>query len=67
MKMSITVPDKLYERMDEYNKSMGVPKSTLVQMAVTQYLDSQKMLETLPDMFKEMKKLMEENKDATDQ
>lgn len=65
MKMSITVPDKLYERMDEYNKEVGVPKSTLIQMAVTQYLDGQKMLETLPDLMTELKKAIEE-KDAAE-
>lgn len=67
MKMTITIPDQLSERINDYNKATGVPKSTLVQIAVDQYLNTQKMMQSLPDMMMEMKKLMEENKNATDQ
>ena len=58
--MSITVPDQLYKRMDDYNKEIGVPKSTLIQMAVTQYLDGQKMLESLPSLMTELKNAIEQ-------
>lgn len=62
-RQTYTMPEELLETMDKYSEKTGVPKSTLVQMAVKQYLDSQKMLETMPDMLQEMKKLMEAAKE----
>lgn len=59
MKMTISIPDQLGERITEYNEKTGVPKSVLIQMAVTQYLDGQKMMETFPDMLQEMKKMIQ--------
>lgn len=62
MRMTVTLPDQLGERINEYKEQTGVPKGTLIQMAVTQYLDGQKMIESMPDFIQEMKKLVEENK-----
>ncbi len=57
--MTFTMPEELIARIDDYNNETGVPKSTLVQMAVTQYLDGQKLMKSMPEFMTEMKKVME--------
>lgn len=57
-KITVTVPEELDERMVKYAKETGLKKSALVQVAVRQYLDSQEMMKTMPDMVEQMKNIL---------
>lgn len=62
MRKTITIPEQLDKRIKDYNEKTGIPQSTIIQQAIAQYLDSQKFLDSFPEVLYEMKKMIEENK-----
>lgn len=46
-RFNVSCPSELSDRIDAYCKTTGIPRSSLVQIAITQYLDS---VELMPDL-----------------
>ncbi|MDR4288259.1 hypothetical protein FO526_35775, partial [Bacillus thuringiensis] len=54
------ISKKLNDWLDEYSKESGVPKSTLVHLALENYVNQKVMLEQMPKM-QQMLSMMFEN------
>ena len=62
MKMTISIPDELSDKLNQHNELTHLPKSTIIQIALNQYLQSQDLLSSIKDLkplIAEMKKLAE--------
>jgi len=60
MKMTITIPDELSDKLNQHNELTHLPKSTIIQIALNQYLQSQDLLSSIKDLkplLAEMKRL----------
>ena len=64
MTKTYSMPLTLIKRIDDYSAETSLSKSAVVQIAVRQYLDSQKLMETMPQMLQEMKRIVEDQKNA---
>ena len=51
IKINITVPDTLLEKMDDYAKANAMTRSGLIQLATSQYIQAQEMMPSLNNAF----------------
>lgn len=49
VRFNVTFPPEVLDRVDVYCRKTGIPRSSLLQIAVSQYLDS---VEAMPDVKK---------------
>ncbi|MEB9489744.1 hypothetical protein P4I82_32075, partial [Bacillus cereus] len=59
-RVNTRISKKLNDWLDEYSKESGVPKSTLVHLALENYVNQKVMLEQMPKM-QQMLSMMFEN------
>lgn len=57
MKLNITMNDDLYARMEEYASRNYYNKSTLISVALTDYLNSKQMITAIKDMSVAMQQI----------
>ena len=50
VRVNTRISKKLNDRLDEYSKESGVPKSTLIHLALENYVNQKIMLEQMPKM-----------------
>lgn len=60
VRVNTRISKKLNDWLDEYSKESGVPKSTLVHLALENYVNQKVMLEQMPKM-QQMLSMMFEN------
>ncbi|MED2151462.1 hypothetical protein P4V48_29880 [Bacillus thuringiensis] len=60
VRVNTRISKKLNDWLDEYSKESGVPKSTLVHLALENYVNQKIMLEQMPKM-QQMLSMMFEN------
>lgn len=60
VRVNTRISKKLNDWLDEYSKESGVPKSTLVHLALENYVNKKVMLEQMPKM-QQMLSMMFEN------
>ncbi|WP_144488567.1 ribbon-helix-helix domain-containing protein [Bacillus sp. ABP14] len=60
VRVNTRISKKLNDSLDEYSKESGVPKSTLVHLALENYVNQKVMLEQMPKM-QQMLSMMFEN------
>ena len=54
MKLSINLPEKLVNRIDDYANKHCLSRSAAISFAVADFLDGRQMLEKLPDFLEKM-------------
>lgn len=54
MKLSINLPEKLVDRIDDYANKHCLSRSAAISFAVADFLDGRQMLEKLPDFLEKM-------------
>ncbi|MDX5875341.1 hypothetical protein SIL71_29285 [Bacillus cereus group sp. BfR-BA-01344] len=59
VRVNTRISKKLNDWLDEYSKESGVPKSTLVHLALENYVNQKVMLEQMPKMQHMLSALME--------
>lgn len=60
VRVNTRISKKLNDWLDEYSKESGVPKSTLIHLALENYVNQKIMLEQMPKM-QQMLSMMFEN------
>lgn len=60
VRVNTRISKKLNDWLDEYSKESGVPKSTLIHLALENYVNQKVMLEQMPKM-QQMLSMMFEN------
>lgn len=59
VRVNTRISKKLNDWLDEYSKESGVPKSTLIHLALENYVNQKIMLEELPKMQRMFSVMME--------
>lgn len=54
MKLSINLPEKLVDRIDDYADKHCLSRSAAISFAVADFLDGRQMIEKLPDFLEKM-------------
>lgn len=57
VRKNITISDEVAEYFEKKSKETGVSQSALMALAISEYLDQKKALESVSSMIEEMKKL----------
>lgn len=57
VRKNITISDELAEYFEEKSKATGISQSALMVMAMTEYLDQKKAMDSLKDILEQIKKL----------
>lgn len=58
MKFNMSMDDDLFERVNEFSKTMHISRSSLISMSVQQYLDAQAKIPTLLNQIDELAVMM---------
>ena len=62
VRKNITLSDELAEYFEKKSRETGISQSALMVMAISEYLDQKKAMESLSDILNQMKKLENMNK-----
>lgn len=62
MKINITVPDELLERVDNYCEANYLKRSTVFQLGVAQLVNQREAVQALSSMAMTLRKIAEEGK-----
>lgn len=57
VRKNITLSDELADYFEKKSKETGISQSALMVMAISEYLDQKRALESLGDILAQMKKL----------
>lgn len=55
-RVNVGLTDEKYKFFKDKADKSGVPVSTVITMALDQYIDSQKVIDSLPDLLEQIKK-----------
>lgn len=66
MRININVPDDLVKKVDEKAKQMFVSRSAYISMAMSQKVQSDDLLDVLPEMRAKLNQLAESLQDKKD-
>jgi predicted transcriptional regulator len=62
MRYTITIPEQLEKRLSEFREEKPMPNSTIFQLALSQYLDTEQLLARLkeePQLIKQLRTIVE--------
>lgn len=54
-RVNITISDELKEYFEDWNKKTGIPQSSLMALAISEYVDQKKALNSIGSMMEQMK------------
>ncbi len=61
-KMTITIPDELLAKLNKLSEETYIPKSTLLQISLEQYIQSRDLIKDLPLILTKLSQLTEDKK-----
>ncbi|MDH2870567.1 MULTISPECIES: ribbon-helix-helix domain-containing protein [Bacillus cereus group] len=59
VRVNTRISSKMNDWLDNYSKETGIPKSTLIHLALEQYVNQKVMLEEMPKMQQMMSTLFQ--------
>ncbi|MCU5568228.1 ribbon-helix-helix domain-containing protein [Bacillus paranthracis] len=59
VRVNTRISSKMNDWLDKYSKETGIPKSTLIHLALEQYVNQKVMLEEMPKMQQMMSTLFQ--------
>lgn len=62
MKINITIPDELLERLDTYCENNYLKRSTVIQLGVAQFINQREAVQALSSMSMTLRKIADEGK-----
>lgn len=60
IRVNITISDELKEYFKEWSEKTGIPQSSLMALAMSEYVDQKKAISAFVPMVEQMKKLEEQ-------
>lgn len=59
IRVNITISDELKKYFEEWSEKTGIPQSSLMALAMSEYVDQKKAITAFAPMIEQMKKLEE--------
>ena len=60
--MTITIPDELLAKLNKLSEETYIPKSTLLQISLEQYIQSRDLIKDLPLILTKLSQLTDDKK-----
>lgn len=57
-RLSVTLPEQLYNELFERSEKLGVSASSLLVMYAVQFMEQQKMMDSMPKMLDQIQNVM---------